>query len=863
MAGNVATVQIGITADTDSASANIEQVSSDIQHLYDVLREVSQSLAQADGRMDDVSESANEASGSLSSVAEEANNMVGALAAFLSLDAAAGVLGMADGMTDYTKKLRNATTSEEQYNQVLERTYAVSQLTSTGLEGNIKTVAELSKAIREHGGTVQQASDLHELLAKSLKIDGASADDAAESFDIMKEAMQLGIIEGGDLEQMLVKNSTFVNNLAESLGTTTVGLLAMADAGQLTVNKMLSAIPGMANKIDNEFSNVALNVDDAFQRISNSFSKAVLDANETSEGTNKVAIELNNIAVIIDQNSEVIERFFVTIATGAAYAVRAVAGIDGIFRGAAAAATLLAGQTLEAVKSIVELAGKVGLMDDSASKVAELDLLINAAEQSSLDLANQARDSWSVVFQSQDQAAASAKEYNQALNDTLLKTIDADTQVKQLEQSTKAAADAAKGHADVVQLLGSSDSGIAQYRQEVKLIDGVWQNVSVAAQQAMQSSSAEVSSLNGESANLEATWKKIDGVWTEVFEDGRALAGELKEEINESADAADRLGGNLAAANEPASEAQSIIADLVDGYDAASGASGELASNLDKLAQKKAQMNALQLEIDTLTEHLRRSRDNAEQTKQILEKMAVAEAAQRKLSGEISGLEDAIDGAGDAAEETTEKIERIPSAASRVSSSVSEITDQVRNQVDATRELGEAIEGVSAKADSFGTPTEAGSFGFEGAKDLRQMSDEELQAAIKADKEINDLIDRQAKNIGPQEYTVNFGSRLSPQQEARIANQSREDQTAALQDEVRKRRLESVASNISARREQSSGQDAASVAEDKESREKLAASIEKLATSIGASNSNSTININGITNIDQVEQELRRRGLFA
>lgn len=445
MAGNTATLQIEIKVGGDG-TVQLGQVGKALDQVDAAARRSMQGLGAADKGLGQVAASSRTAASGLDPAnkklqeADEAGRkaasgldaasggirkMAAAVGAYLTLDTAGEIIGMADGMTTLSAKIDLATDSQAEQTAVQQRLYAMSQLTRTEVDVNADAFFGYSNALKSTGASSKDVLGVLDLVNKSLKVSGATTAEASSFTLQFKQALSSGVLQGEEFRAMTESNSVFALELAKALDTDIAGLRKMSSEGQLTTQTLSAAFPAMAKNINDAFNEVPVTVEGAMTQVENAFKMVLLSANEATDGTGGIAVQISNLAATVQANSPAIQSVFSAIVTGAEYAVRGVSGIVGVVQTLASGMSSYAGGVLSLFSKMSELTDKIGVTENAA---AEFKVSADAAFASAEDLAGKAAVSFGQASQSAEQAKTSQAEYQKAIeanSEQVLKDIDA------------------------------------------------------------------------------------------------------------------------------------------------------------------------------------------------------------------------------------------------------------------------------------------------------------------------------------------------------------------------------------------------------------------------------------------------------
>lgn len=129
----------------------------------------------------------------------------------------------------------------------------ISRRTQSSLAGNIEVFTRLNQSILQMGGTQQDTLRLTELLAKAIKVSGASAVEAKSAMLQFGQALGSGKLAGDELRSLLETAPYLMQQLAAGIGVPVGALKKLGEEGKLTADVVTAALGKAAAKIDEDF----------------------------------------------------------------------------------------------------------------------------------------------------------------------------------------------------------------------------------------------------------------------------------------------------------------------------------------------------------------------------------------------------------------------------------------------------------------------------------------------------------------------------------------------------------------------------------------------------------------------------------
>lgn len=129
----------------------------------------------------------------------------------------------------------------------------ISRRTQSSLAGNIEVFTRLNQSLVQMGGTQRDTLQLTELLAKAIKVSGASAVEGKAAMLQFGQALGSGKLAGDELRSLLETAPYLMRQLADGIGVPVGSLKTLGEQGKLTADVVVNALTKAAEIIDADF----------------------------------------------------------------------------------------------------------------------------------------------------------------------------------------------------------------------------------------------------------------------------------------------------------------------------------------------------------------------------------------------------------------------------------------------------------------------------------------------------------------------------------------------------------------------------------------------------------------------------------
>jgi tape measure domain-containing protein len=219
------------------------------------------------------------------------------LSALAIYQTAKEIVQIADNMTLLAGRINVAVSSAGEYARAYQDVLAISLQTHTQLDANATLFARTNKAVEQLGGTSRDTAKLTKTVAESLRISNASTSEITSVVRQFSQALASGLLRGDEFNSIMENGSRLAFALAEGLNVDIGTLRKMAEAGELSASRVITALLSQSEVIDREFAKLPLTVGAAFQDIKTQFENYIHQANTGAGATRGLAESVELLAV--------------------------------------------------------------------------------------------------------------------------------------------------------------------------------------------------------------------------------------------------------------------------------------------------------------------------------------------------------------------------------------------------------------------------------------------------------------------------------------------------------------------------------------------------------------------------------------
>ncbi|HHW5414789.1 TPA: phage tail tape measure protein, partial [Escherichia coli] len=285
---------IKISANSRSFQSEISRASRMGQDYYRTMQNGGQQSAAASREM---RRALAEVTDQINTANSSALNMAGA---FAGAFATGHLISLADEWNSVNARLKQASQSSDDFQVSQRELMAISQRTGTAFSDNASLFARSAASMREYGYSSEEVLKVTEAISTGLKLSGASTAEASSVITQFSQALAQGVLRGEEFNSVNENGDRVIRALAAGMGVARKDLKAMADNGKLTADKVVPALISQLGALRDEYAAMPDTVSSSATKVENAFMAWVGGANEASGVTKTLSGVLNGIAGNID-----------------------------------------------------------------------------------------------------------------------------------------------------------------------------------------------------------------------------------------------------------------------------------------------------------------------------------------------------------------------------------------------------------------------------------------------------------------------------------------------------------------------------------------------------------------------------------
>ena len=285
---------IKISANSRSFQSEISRASRMGQDYYRTMQNGGRQSAAASREM---RRALAEVTDQINTAKSSALNMAGA---FAGAFATGHLISLADEWNSVNARLKQASQSSDDFQASQRELMAISQRTGTAFSDNASLFARSAASMREYGYSSEEVLKVTEAISTGLKLSGASTAEASSVITQFSQALAQGVLRGEEFNSVNENGDRVIRALAAGMGVARKDLKAMADNGKLTADKVVPALISQLGALRDEYAAMPDTVSSSAIKVENAFMAWVGGANEASGVTKALSGVLNGVAGNID-----------------------------------------------------------------------------------------------------------------------------------------------------------------------------------------------------------------------------------------------------------------------------------------------------------------------------------------------------------------------------------------------------------------------------------------------------------------------------------------------------------------------------------------------------------------------------------
>ncbi len=201
-------------------------------------------------------------------------------------------VSVADSWTLMEGRMSLVVRTGETVSTVMDDLHRRAQDARAGFAAFNKVYFRTARALSQHITLAGRAADVTSILAKSARISGAGAQESAAGLLQLSQALSSGELRGEEFRSVMENIPDVAKRIADGLGEPITALRGLAEAGELTTEKVGAALLSQKDAVEAEFKKLPRTVAEAWVQLGNDITR---ELGEGSRATNATGGLINAI----------------------------------------------------------------------------------------------------------------------------------------------------------------------------------------------------------------------------------------------------------------------------------------------------------------------------------------------------------------------------------------------------------------------------------------------------------------------------------------------------------------------------------------------------------------------------------------
>jgi len=300
MSKRVGTIYYTVEADTAKLLTGLSNVEKSLDELNALLGGTDKAAAIAESRMNKTALAVRRVNQESASATSALSGLQKILAGALTIQGVSSLVQMAEGYNEMAERVRMATASQEEYEQVQQRLLTTANGTYRALSEAQELYIRTADSLRSMGYSTQAALDITDSMSYAFVVNAASNERADAAIQAYTKSINKGRVEADAWETILTALPTVVGDLAAATGKSADEVRALGASGKLTAQQLNQALLQSLERNKTAADGMAVTVRDAYRSLNNSLSAYLGEANQATGATGVLATAIKGLGDNID-----------------------------------------------------------------------------------------------------------------------------------------------------------------------------------------------------------------------------------------------------------------------------------------------------------------------------------------------------------------------------------------------------------------------------------------------------------------------------------------------------------------------------------------------------------------------------------
>jgi tape measure domain-containing protein len=249
------------------------------------------------GELENLTKKGDQAETQMTAMSASIKSLVGYMGGILTINKA---IAMADGYTQMAARIRNATSSAEEYAMVQDRVLATANTTYRQLGEAQEVYLSMAGGMKSLGYQTTQTLDLVDSLSFSFTHNAARVDQAQSAMDALSKSMAKGKIDADAWISIVTGADNIIADMAKTTGKSEAEIRKLGAEGKASLSDLIKTLIATRDENEKLANNMENSLADGFTKLSNEVTVYLGKANEATSATGILAGGLSSLADNLD-----------------------------------------------------------------------------------------------------------------------------------------------------------------------------------------------------------------------------------------------------------------------------------------------------------------------------------------------------------------------------------------------------------------------------------------------------------------------------------------------------------------------------------------------------------------------------------
>ena len=249
------------------------------------------------GELENLTKKGDQAETQMTAMGASIKSLVGYMGGILTINKA---IAMADGYTQMAARIRNATSSAEEYAMVQDRVLATANTTYRQLGEAQEVYLSMAGGMKSLGYQTTQTLDLVDSLSFSFTHNATRTDQAQSAMDSLSKSMAKGKIDADAWISIVTGADNVIADMAKTTGKSEAEIRKLGAEGKASLSDLIKTLIATRDENEKLANNMENSLADGFTKLSNEVTVYLGKANEATSATGMLAGGLSSLAENLD-----------------------------------------------------------------------------------------------------------------------------------------------------------------------------------------------------------------------------------------------------------------------------------------------------------------------------------------------------------------------------------------------------------------------------------------------------------------------------------------------------------------------------------------------------------------------------------